>query len=154
MRIMLYKVCSPWTNLNMEYKNAPSQDTLAEIERVLAFIRKHSQGLIEKSGDSKWTHGYCLFCNKEDAPGFYTHMVGALKNGKVTWHIMPLYGVAELKEKWPDALKPFVSGKSCIQFNRFSDLPHDAILDIVQRGGPLFREVMLTHLSKKKSKKG
>ena len=69
-------------------------------------------------------------------------MVGALKNGKVTWHMMPMYGVTEMKEKWSDSLAPYVSGKSCINFKTFSELPEDALLDIVQNGTPMFKKEM------------
>lgn len=134
----------------MEYRNNPSQQTLVEIEATLAFIRKHQAELVELPGDSKWTSGYKVFRYDSDGEGLYTFMVGALKNGKVTWHIMPLYGVTEIKDKWLDQLQPFVSGKSCINFKKFSDLPEDALIDIVKRGSKLFKEVMIEYHNKRK----
>lgn len=134
----------------MQFKNNPDSKTLKEIEKVLRFIREHSQGLVEKPGDSKWTEGNCLFSYQEDEPGFYTFMVGALKSGNITWHMMPMYGVSEMKEKWAEVLSPHTSGKSCIQFNRFDDLPREALLDIVRNGTPMFQQVMLAHRARKK----
>lgn len=134
----------------MQYKNDPSQDTLTEINKVLSFIRQHAKGLIEKPGDSKWTEGNCLFSFEDDQPGFYTFMVGALKNGKVTWHMMPMYGVVDMKKKWGKELSPFTSGKSCIQFKKFDDLPREALLDIVKNGTAMFQQVMLEHRANKK----
>lgn len=136
----------------MEYRNAPNEDTLREIEKTVSFIRKHSKNLVEKPGDSKWTEGHLVFAFQDDAPGMYAHMVGALKNGKVTWHMMPMYGVSEMKEKWSDVLAPFVSGKSCINFKQFEDLPAEALLDIVQQGTPLFKQEMDAYYAKRKKK--
>lgn len=137
----------------MDYKNNPSEETLAEINQTLTFIRKFDKTLVEKPGDSKWTDGHTVFCFENDEPGMYTHMVGALKNGSVTWHMMPMYGVTEMKEKWGDALSSFVSGKSCIKFKTFSELPQDALEDIVKNGGPLFKKEMEAYYAKRKKKK-
>jgi hypothetical protein len=126
----------------MEYKNAPNPITLNEIEKTLSFIRKNAKGLIEKPGDSKWTKGHTVFAFPEDGPGLYTYMVGALKSGKVTFHVMPMYGVAEMKEKWTQVLAPFTSGKSCLNFDKFGDLPKDALLDITKNGTGLFKKEM------------
>lgn len=137
----------------LDYKNSPSPETLKEIEKTLQFIRQHSTDLTEKAGDSKWTQGHTVFAYADDEPGMYTFMVGALKSGAVTWHMMPMYGVSEMKEKWQESLSPFVSGKSCINFKRFSDLPTDAITDIVRHGTPLFQIEMQAYYAKRKKKK-
>ena len=134
----------------MKFKNSPNSDTLHEISLVLNFIRKHAPELIEKEGDSKWTSGHRVFAFKDDEPGMYTFMVGALKSGKVTWHIMPMYGVAEMKNRWSQVLSPFVSGKSCIQFKSFNELPLEALEDIVSNGTVLFQKEMAAYYAKKK----
>jgi len=137
----------------MQYKNNPNAETLKQIEDTIKFIRQHSKNLTEKPGDSKWTDGHCVFCFANDEPGMYAYMVGALKSGKVTLHMMPMYGVAEMKEKWSEDLKPFVSGKSCINFKSFEDLPIAALLDIVQRGTGMFKEEMTAYYAKRKKSK-
>jgi hypothetical protein len=133
-----------------QYRNNPDQETLGEIENTLNFIRQHSNELIEIEGDSKWTAGNVLFRDKDEAVGMYTYMVGALSNGKVTLHIMPLYAVDELNSKYSSDFKPFSSGKSCIKFSKFSDLPIDALRDVIQTGAPLFRDVMKAFNAKRK----
>jgi hypothetical protein len=137
----------------VEYKNNPNPETLLEIENTLQFIRQHSIDLVEKEGDSKWTQGHTVFAFDDDDPGMYTFMVGALKNGAVTWHMMPMYGVSEMKEKWTESLAPYVSGKSCINFKRFSELPQEALRNIVSNGTPLFQKEMQAYYAKRKKKK-
>lgn len=136
----------------MEYKNNPNKETLVEIEKTLSFIRKHDKSLLEKPGDSKWTNGHTVFCFENDEPGMYTHMIGALKSGKVTWHMMPMYGVTEMKDRWSNEMSPFVSGKSCINFKTFDELPIEAIENIVSEGGPLFKLAMDAYYAKRKKK--
>jgi len=136
----------------MEYKNSPSPQTLLEIEKTLNFIRQHSKNLVEKPGDSKWTLGQTVFAFPDNKSGMYTYMVGALKSGKVTWHMMPIYGVTLMKEKWQESLASFKSGKSCIQFKSFDELPSDAITDIVRNGTPLFKTEMDSYNARRKSK--
>ncbi len=123
------------------------------IDRVRAFIREHAPDLIETGGDSRWTVGNILFRYESDAPGMYAYMVGPLKNGKVSWHLMPLYAVESIREKCSEPLKPFISGKSCIQFARFDDLPLETLRLLVTDGTPLFKEAMEAHLRKRKPRK-
>ncbi len=130
----------------MDYKNNPNAKTLIEINKVLEFIRIHAPSLKEKAGSTKWSQGHTVFCfNNEETDGAYVFMIGALKSGKVTWHMMPLYGVEEVKEKYTDNLKPFQSGKSCIQFKSFDDLPLSDLEKIVSEGTPLFEIVWKHH---------
>lgn len=124
----------------MDFKNQPSAYSLQQIELTLSFIRAHSPPLVERAGDSKWTTGKVVFAFADDKPGNYVYMVGALKKGKVSWHMMPLYGVPEISEKWAKALAAFSAGKSCIHFSSFAELPQDALLGIVKDGTPLFAE--------------
>lgn len=126
----------------MIYRNAPSAETLAEVDKTLQFIRKYAPELTEQAGTSKWTDGHTVFFDPATTPDQFVFMVGALKNGKVTWHLMPMYGVPELKERWTEALKPFASGKSCIHFRQFNELPQDALQDIVKHGAPRFSEIV------------
>lgn len=123
-----------------------------EIDRVRAFIHEHAPDLIETAGDSRWTEGKILFRFESDEPGMYAYMIGPLKNGKVSWHIMPLYAVESIRDACEAALKPFVTGKSCIAFKTFDDLPVDALTTLVRDGTPLFREAMEAHLAERRRK--
>ncbi|EAR10179.1 hypothetical protein [Reinekea blandensis] len=133
----------------MSYRHNPNSTTLAEIDKTLQFIRERAPELFEREGATKWTEGHRVFFDPEGPDDQYTFMVGALKNGNVTWHMMPIYAVPELKERWATALRPFLSGKSCIQFKSFDELPQDALDDIVRKGTPAFGQVLNT-LKKKK----
>jgi hypothetical protein len=66
---------------------------------------------------------------------------------------MPMYGVAEMKSKWSDSLAPFVSGKSCINFKSFSDLPTEAITNITEVGTELFKKEMELYYAKRTKNK-
>lgn len=125
----------------------------AEIDRVRAFIREHAPDLTETVGDSRWTEGKLLFRYASDEPGMYAYMVGPLKNGKISWHLMPLYAVESIRESCEAALKPFVTGKSCIAFKSFDDLPVEALTIVVRDGTPLFKEAMDAHLASRKRRK-
>ena len=125
----------------------------AEIDRVRAFIRDNAPDLIETAGDSRWTEGKILFRFESDEPGMYAYMVGPLKNGKVSWHLMPLYAVESIRDACEAALKPFITGKSCIAFQHFDDLPLEALTTLVRDGTPLFHEAMEAHLAKRKRRK-
>jgi len=131
--------------------NTDQQDT--EIDRVRAFIREHAPYLIEAAGDSRWTEGKILFRFESDEPGMYAYMVGPLKNGKISWHLMPLYAVESIRDQCEALLKPFVTGKSCIAFRSFDDLPLDTLTTVVRDGTPAFQEAMEAHLAKRKRRK-
>jgi len=137
----------------MQFKNNPSVETLEEINKTLSFIRQHTTGLLEHEGYTKWTQGQIVFSDKIEEQLTFVYMVGALKTGKVTLHIMPYYAVESLREKWSEALNPFISGKSCINFNKFSDLPETAISNILMEGTREFNTLMTEHYRKKQPKK-
>lgn len=134
----------------MEFRNNPNADTLAEIEKTCQYIRDRAPQLSEQAGSSQWSDGHVVFVDPVSTPDQYIYMIGALKNGKVTWHMMPMYGVSEIKERWSDTLQPFVSGKSCIQFKAFDELPTDALDDIVRNGTPAFQQVLAAMKKKKR----
>jgi len=135
--------------MTIQFKNTPSEATLSEIEACVRFIRKHAKDLIEMEGDSKWTKGNLIFRETFDKEGMYTFMVGALASGKVTLHIMPLYAINEFKEKYKDSFAPFSSGKSCIQFKHFKDLPKKELEDIIKNGSKQFKIIMQDYYKKR-----
>ncbi|BCE03080.1 hypothetical protein [Marinicellulosiphila megalodicopiae] len=135
--------------IKMQYKNSSSPEILKQMSLCAQFISKHAPELIELEGDSKWTQGNLLFRFPEDEQGFYAFMLGALASKKVSLHIMPLYGIEHFRVKYEQAFKPFISGKSCIQFSKFNDLPQKALLDVVKNGTKQFKSVMQAQRNKK-----
>ena len=113
--------------------SAQQRETLIEAR---AFIKSNTEGLSEEINTGKWLKGYLFF-------SFNSTMVFALApQGKLatTLHMMPFYGSPELQNKHRSALEPFLTGKSCIAFKRFSDLPQESLLNIVKEGTKAFLE--------------
>lgn len=127
----------------------PSEHQSRQIQRVCDFIAEHTGELIPCAGDSRWTEGHILFRYESDQPGMYAYMTGPLKNGRVSLHLMPLYALPELRDKYLEAFEPFAAGKSCIHFAHFDELPFDALADIVENGTPRFKAAMEARLPKK-----
>lgn len=134
----------------MNYRHNPNPTTLAEIDKTRRFICERAPNLTEQDGVSKWTEGHRVFFDPDGSSDQYTFMVGALKNGNVTWHMMPIYAITELKERWATTLKPFLSGKSCIQFKTFDELPTNALDDIVRNGTPAYQQVLVSMKKQKR----
>lgn len=131
----------------------PTEHQRREIDRVCDFIVWHSRDLTQIAGDSRWTEGNVLFRYESDEPGMYAYMVGPLKDGRISLHLMPLYALPELREQHAEAFKPFSAGKSCIHFDSFDDLPQEALKDVIERGTPQFKAAMEAQLDKKGSRR-
>lgn len=69
-----------------------------------------------------------------DTGGFVLLCLGPRKDGSTSFHMMPYYCSTALRERHEAGLKKFLTGKSCIKFKRFVDLPDGAIEDIVSNG--------------------
>jgi hypothetical protein len=119
-----------------------------QIQKVTSFIEKHAPDLNKMDGDSKWTDGAILYKYDGMQDGFYVFMVGPISGDKVSWHMMPLYGVLEFQDKYQEDLKPFEAGKSCINFKNFDDLPLEALEDIVSEGTKAFFPIWEKHRKK------
>lgn len=121
-----------------------------QINSILELVRTHAPNLVEMDGDTKWTTGNIVFKYPDyKKEGDYVFMVGALKSGKTTFHLMPLYGVPGMAQKYSQELKSFAAGKSCINFKNYADLPEAALIDIIKTGTPLFKEVYERHKGEK-----
>jgi hypothetical protein len=116
----------------------PTAKQQQEISKVIELINKHAPNLTQKDGDSPWTKGKTIFCFADSKPGDYVYMVGALANGKVTFHLMPMYG----NKAYQSSLTKFITGKSCIEFENYQDLPEDVIIEILEKGTVEFQKVV------------
>ena len=114
-----------------------------EVQKIITLINKLAPELVQVNGDSKWTEKQILFRYPDDVKGSYYFAISRLTSGKISWHMMPYYGIPELQLKWQEKLRAFSKGKSCIHFYKFDELPHDAITAIVEFGSIKFRHKLM-----------
>ncbi len=96
----------------------------------------------------KWFGGLLTY-NSPD--GTFMYALGPKTGGLCTFHMMPYYGSTDLQQRHHEALKKHLTGKSCIKFKHFSDLPEGVIADIVGTT-PKFIEVFREMRANKKTK--
>jgi len=68
------------------------------------------------------------------ADGQMIYAIGPKGKTKTTLHMMPYCGSPVLQERHGKALSTFLTGKSCIAFRRYCELPLEALTDIICRG--------------------
>lgn len=107
-----------------------SEDQIDSLRRLRSLIIEHTNGLEESLNDGKWLKGYVFYSSGSNM----IYAIGCKGNSKTTLHMMPFYGSAVLKERHGAALTPFLTGKSCIAFQKFSDLPISTLIDIFELG--------------------
>ena len=117
----------------LEKTSAQQRESLIEAH---AFIVSNTEGLSEEINTGKWLTGYLFF----SANSTMVFALAPQGESSTTLHMMPYYGSTELQNKHQSALKPFLTGKSCIAFERFSDLPRESMLNIVKDGTKVFLE--------------
>ena len=104
------------------------------IRAVRKLIKENTSNLDETINQGKWLHGY-IFYSKDSRMIFALAPKGTTKT---TLHMMPFYGSKELQLRHQNALAPFLTGKSCIAFTNFSELPIEDLLNIVKEGTKVF----------------
>ena len=109
------------------------------VSTVRQWIFESELNLSEEVETGKWWTGLLVYSSAEKIPVF---ALGPLSGGYTTLHMMPFYGSTELQARHGAALKKLLSGKSCIKFKSASDLPSDAIKDIIACT-PKFVEIAL-----------
>jgi hypothetical protein len=113
-----------------DYVGSLTADQAASVRFIRTLLLETSPDLIEKVDDGKWFRGLLTY----DTPdGIFAYALGPLSGGLTTFHMMPFYGCKELRDLHGAALKPFISGKSCIRFRNAEQLPQDSLRDIVGR---------------------
>lgn len=100
-------------------------------------ISKHAPGLEERINDGTWLPGLIFYL----ASASMIYAIGTRGRTKTTLHMMPYYGSLELQTRHRDARGPFLAGKSCIAFRLLSDVPMDALIDILERGTPIMLDM-------------
>jgi hypothetical protein len=108
------------------------------ILKLRELILKYSPNLTEKINPGKWMHSLLVYHTPE---GQFAYALGPISNGFTTFHMMPYYGSTRLQEKHGEALKKFLSGKSCLKFKQYEDLPIDSIEDILHSGPTVLQEI-------------
>ena len=107
-----------------------SFDQTTSIRQLRRLILENSRGLQESINRGKWLAGYIFYSHNSKM----IYAIGAKKGKKVSFHMMPYYGSPTLQAKYGKALEKFQSGKSCIEFVNFSDLPESALVAIIRSG--------------------
>ncbi len=96
----------------------------------------------ERIEDGKWLHGYL----KYDSPqGNFIYAIGAKASGKIAFHAMTFYGSQVLQERYGPALNPFLTGKSCFDFNAPQDVPVSVLAAMVHNGAQHIDESVARH---------
>ena len=98
------------------------------IRAVRKLIAEYDPSLVEAIDEGKWFGGLLTYTIPD---GMFVYALGPRAAGRTTFHMMPYYASAVLQERHGAALKPFLTGKSCIQFARYSQIPENAIRDIM-----------------------
>ncbi len=129
-----------------EYIAALTQDQAEAIQAIRRLVVRQNPTLEEQVDAGKWYTGLLVY----SAPGLGTlFALGPRPKGFTTFHMMPYYGSTALQQRHGAALKRFLTGKSCIKFKRYADLPEDALRDITGRAA----EVVTTALEGAKAPK-
>ncbi len=113
------------------------------IRGVRELIQELAPGLVEAIDDGKWFRGLLTY---HTADRIFAYALGP-RSGRTTFHMMPFYGSGELQSRHGAALKPFLTGKSCIRFRTVEELPLAALRDIVgatERCAQVAREIMVS----------
>lgn len=112
---------------------ACSDDQVAALRELRSLIRRNCDGLDETLNSGKWLKGFVFYSTS----GQMIYAMGPKGKGLTSLHLMPYYGSPTLQERHGAALSQFLTGKSCIAFRRYSDLPVDALTDIIGKGTPV-----------------
>jgi len=113
-----------------------STEQIDSIRSLRNLIRTNTRGLEETINQGKWLHNYIFY--SVDSKMVYA--VAPKGKTLTTFHMMPYYGSEELQLKYQSELEPFMTGKSCLTFKNFTDLPYKSLTAIVKKGTKNFLE--------------
>lgn len=105
-------------------------------------INKYAPNLEEQIDNGKWYKGLITYKTPD---GNFVYAVGPRTGGFTTFHMMPYYASGDLQTHYGAELKKFLSGKSCIQFKQFSDIPKEALVDIIKQGPRIMADALAQH---------
>ena len=130
------------------YLESMTAEQAASIRSVRSLIVELNPYLVEEIDTGKWFGGMLTYYTEDRINVF---ALGPLTGGFTTFHMMAFYGSKVLQERHVEALKKLLSGKSCIKFRNFSDVPEDALRDIIG-ATPKYAEVAREMFAKRKKK--
>ena len=109
----------------LEPMTAEQSASIRSIRDMIAELNLHLHEEIDKG---KWFGGQLTYYTEDR---IHAYALGPLTGGFTTFHMMPFYGSKTLQERHGPALKKLLSGKSCIKFKTYSQIPEDALRDIL-----------------------
>jgi len=124
-----------------DFLSGCSDDQVSSLRALRLLIGRNAEGLHETVNSGRWLHGYVFY----SAVGQMIYAIGPKGKTRTTLHMMPYYGSAVLQERHGTALAAFLIGKSCIAFRTYSELPLEAVIDIIRRGTPVMVAMIDEH---------
>jgi hypothetical protein len=112
----------------LEPLTAEQQVSIQAFRRLLI---AQAPSLVEQIDEGKWFVGLLTYSLPT---GQFAFALGPRAHGFTTFHMMPYYESKALQERHGAALKKFLSGKSCIKFKNYADLPEESLADIIRVG--------------------
>lgn len=131
-----------------KYVSSCNKDQTDNILAVRELILEHCPDLVEAVDDGKWFGGLLTY---NTPTGMFVYALGPRTGGFTTFHMMPYYGSTGLQERHGPLLKKFLTGKSCIKFKQFAELPEASIRDILGSTSR-FIEVATAMMAQRKKK--
>lgn len=110
-----------------------SEDQIESLRGLRSLILEYTNGLQESVNNGKWLTGYVFYSSASTM----IYAIGPKGTLKTTLHMMPFYGSVALQRRHGAALAPFLTGKSCIAFRKFPDLPIRHLVNIFELGTPV-----------------
>lgn len=121
------------------YTTDLTPDQASAVREIRAVIAVHAPFLDETVNEGRWLNGLLFYSVGETM----VLALGPKGTTKSVFHMMPYYASPTLQARHGDALSRFLTGKSCITFARYEDLPAGVVPDIVASGAPVMRDQIL-----------
>src|SRR5579863_6637243 len=103
-----------------EYLNPLTPSQREAVTQMRKLIFEICPDLVEEIDQGKWFGGLLVYKTPDD---IFAYALGPRGAGSTTFHMMLYYSSSELQKRHGAALKKFLTGKSCIRFQNFADLP-------------------------------
>jgi len=133
-----------------EYLLAADSNQSNSIRILRSFLLECEPNLHESICTDKWFNGLIVFSMEN---GTMVYALGPRSGGKTTFHMMPYYCNATMQQRHGEALKKFMTGKSCLSCKDASELPFDALREIVTGGTANVQKALAALDESRKSKK-
>ena len=124
------------------YLSPLTESQKTSISELKKLINTHAPNLEEQVDNGKWYKGLITY---KTTDGNFVYAIGPRAGGFTTFHMMPYYASVNLQTHYGPELKKFLSGKSCVQFKHFDDLPKSALVDIIKQGPRIMSEAFAQH---------